>query len=264
LSDKQCQQLQEYVGRGGSLFATFETGFYDENGGRRSDSGLADLFGFRSNGGPLGPDEGNSAHAQIERDDPVLHGFTHRTVLPLAEYFMPLQPISDPILTMLPPFPGFPPELAYPVSARTDQPAIVLADRGKSRLVYLAGDIDRSYWQSQNPDLSRLLINAIRWMCPASPLAIPGDGFVEVIAWKTRLGFAIHLLNYTNPQTLRGTYFESYPLGPQTVKMNLPVGSKISQVSLLTAGTRLPISHVGSATTFTVPRLRDYGVAAIV
>ena len=47
LSDKQCRQLRGYVSRGGSILATFETGFYDENGKARSDPGLADVFGFK-------------------------------------------------------------------------------------------------------------------------------------------------------------------------------------------------------------------------
>ena len=80
-----------------------------------------------------------------------------------------------------------------------------------SRLVYFAGDIDRSYWHSRNPDLSRLLINAIRWMCPEAPLTVTGSGLAEVIAWKTKPGFAVHILNYGNRQTLRGIYTEPDP-----------------------------------------------------
>jgi hypothetical protein len=154
--------------------------------------------------------------------------------------------------------------LVYPTEEKTDQPAVVLAERGKSRLVYLAGDIDRSYWHSQNPDLSRLLVNAIRWMCPEAPLTVTGLGLAEVIAWKTKPGFAVHILNYANPQTLRGMYTESYPLGPQTVKMNLPPGFKASSVRLLAADAMLPVTGSGSAIEFTIPSVGDYEVAAII
>src|SRR5207248_74348 len=50
LSDAQCRDLRDYVDRGGSLLATFETGLYDEKGTPRPQSGLADLFGFRGAG----------------------------------------------------------------------------------------------------------------------------------------------------------------------------------------------------------------------
>ena len=45
LSDRQCAQLTEYVQRGGSIVATYETSLYDEWGTRRPDFGLAELFG---------------------------------------------------------------------------------------------------------------------------------------------------------------------------------------------------------------------------
>jgi Hypothetical glycosyl hydrolase 6/Trehalose utilisation len=264
LSDQQCRQLRDYVSRGGSLLATFETGFYDGNGKPRPDSGLADLFGFQKKAPTVGPDQSNAVYMNVERDHPLLQGFTHTTLLPLSEYYVPLQAIPHPILTVLPPFPGFPPELVYPPAAQTDQPAVVLTERGTSRLVYLAGDIDRSYWHSQNPDLSRLLVNAIRWMCPDAPLTVTGKGLAEVIAWKTKPGYAVHILNYANPQTLRGMYTEAYPLGPQTVKMTLPAGFKVSGVHLLAAGTKLSVTRSGNAIEFAVPGIEEYEVATIV
>ena len=50
LSDHQCEQLREYVRRGGSLMATHETSLYDEWGVRRQDFGLGELFGVRFKG----------------------------------------------------------------------------------------------------------------------------------------------------------------------------------------------------------------------
>ena len=45
VSDAQCQQLRDYVKRGGSLVATYETSLYDEIGNKREDFALGDLFG---------------------------------------------------------------------------------------------------------------------------------------------------------------------------------------------------------------------------
>jgi beta-galactosidase GanA len=44
LSDLQCRQIREFVERGGSVVATYETSLYDEWGVRRPDFGLASLF----------------------------------------------------------------------------------------------------------------------------------------------------------------------------------------------------------------------------
>jgi hypothetical protein len=45
LSTRQCEQITEFVNKGGSVVATFETSLYDEWGARRRDFGLASLFG---------------------------------------------------------------------------------------------------------------------------------------------------------------------------------------------------------------------------
>src|SRR5205814_6529208 len=50
LSDAQCDQLRQYVSRGGSLVATHETSLYDEWGVRRQNFGLSSLFGVKFNG----------------------------------------------------------------------------------------------------------------------------------------------------------------------------------------------------------------------
>ena len=74
LSDQQCEQLRQFVQRGGSLLATFETSLYDERGKPRRDFGLADLFGV-SYAGKVERDIKNS-YMRIESATrhPILHG----------------------------------------------------------------------------------------------------------------------------------------------------------------------------------------------
>ena len=49
-----------------------------------------------------------------------------------------------------------------------------------------------------------------------------GDGFVEMFAWETTPGYAVHLLNYATPMRTMDGLQTTYPLGPQTVRMKLP------------------------------------------
>ena len=44
--------------------------------------------------------------------------------------------------------------------------------------------------------------------------------FIEIFAWETDPGFALHLLNYTNPNMLRGWFTATYPVGPQRCARN--------------------------------------------
>ena len=220
-------------------------------------------FSARHPAGEMVGPNGNAAYARIERTHLLLQGFTDTSLLPFAEHYLPLQPVANPVLTVIPPYPAFPPEMVYPKMTHTDQPAVVLAEKGGARLVYLPGDIDRSFWRSQNPDLRKLLTNAIRWLVPDTPVLVEGDGLAELFAWQTKAGHAVHVLNYGNPELLRGWFDVPYALGPQKVTLTLPAGSAASAVELLRAGLKPEFKRTEDRIEFTIPRVRDYEVAAI-
>ncbi len=123
LSDEQCLQLRAYVNAGGSLLATFETSLYNERNEQRPDFGLADVFGIRKNGKVTGT-SGNAYLARIEKQHEILNGFSNTTWIPGAENRIPVAPVENPILTVVPGFVAYPPELSYPLQARTNEPAL--------------------------------------------------------------------------------------------------------------------------------------------
>jgi hypothetical protein len=263
LSDQQCRQLSAYVDRGGSLLATFETSLYTERNERRTDFGLADVFGIRKAGDIIGTN-GNAYLARIEKQHAILTGFAGTNWIPGAENRVPVAPVEGPILTVVPGFVAYPPELSYPLQSRTNEPAVVVREKGKSRLIYFPGDIERTMWQSGHTDLARLLQNSIRWVAGANPpVTIEGQGVIESFAWETQAGFAVHLLNYTNPAMHRGWIREFYPIGPQKVRMTLPAGRLVTRVELLRAGTDIPFQMAGATIEFTIPGVLDYEVAAM-
>ncbi len=268
LSDRQCAQLSDYVRAGGSIMASFETGLYDENLRRRADFGLADLLGISKAGDAIGSN-GNSYYARIEAPDstsrhPILEGFTNTNWLPGAQNRIPLKPVRNPLLTVVPGFVRYPPELAYPPISHTTEPAVVLRETGSSRLAYFPGDIERTYWLTGHGDLLRLLHNTIRWLTRDERIVhVAGQGFIEMFCWETVPGYAVHLLNYTNPDAQHGWLQSAYPLGPQTVTMKLPPGVRAESVELLKAEAGVPFSMDGQSLRFTIPRVEDYEVAAI-
>lgn len=265
LSDEQCRQLRAYVEQGGSLLATFETSMYTDRNQRRADFGLADVFGIHAAGAVIGRQgDGNPYYARIEQQHPCLDGFTGTSILPGAEYRVPLAPIENPVLTVIPGFPAYPPELSYPPHPHTNEPAVVLRQTEKGRLAYFPGDIERTMWLSGNSDLSRLLQNSIRWVAGSgSPVSITGRGLMEAFAWETEAGFAVHVLNYTNPNVHRGWVREFYPIGEQKVSMRLPEGRHVTRVELLRAGKDIPFQAAAGLIEFTIPSVDDYEVAAL-
>jgi hypothetical protein len=263
LSDEQCRQLRAYVDAGGSLLATFETSMYNERNERRADFGLADVFGIRKAGEIIGT-SGNGFMARIERQHEILNGFSNTHWIPAAENRLPIAPVENPVLTLVSGVVGYPPELAYPKQPHTNEPVVVVRQKGSSRLVYFPGDVERTMWRSGHTDLARLLQNSIRWVAGANPpVTIQGEGVIEPFAWETKAGFAVHILSYTNPGMHKGWIRSFYPIGAQKVSMKLPQGVRVKRVELLRAEADVPFRMTSGSIEFTVPKVLDYEVAAM-
>ena len=263
LSDAQCRQIGAFVQAGGSLMASFETSLYDEDLHPRAEFGLAELLGIARAGEVIGTN-GNAYYARIEREHPILDGFQNTNWIPGAQNRIPLKPADDALLTVVPGFVRYPPELAYPPVAHTREPAVVLRQSGASRIVYLPGDVERTYWLTGHGDLLRLLDNSLRWITHDERIVdVSGDGFVEIFAWETAPGYTVHVLNYTNPDAQHGWIQTTHPIGPQVVRMKLPVSAHVKSVELLRSESRVPFNTDGPLLEFTIPRVEDYEVAAI-
>jgi hypothetical protein len=238
---------------------------FDENGKRRANSGLADLFGLESVGAPAGPN-GNGFYGRIARPHELLHGFENTNWLPGGGWRVPvkIRSAGDTVLSAVPAYTAYPPEMSYDPVRQTDGPALIAREVGASRLVYFSGDIERSAWRTGHTDLSRLLRNTVAWLTRGrSPVTVEGPGLVECFAWETGPGFALHVLNYTNPAAHRGWIREFYPIGEQRVRLELPAGRTVTRVELLRSERDVPFEQTGATVEFAIPQVVDYEVAAL-
>ena len=248
--------------------ASFETSLYDEDLKARADFGLAELMGVSKGGDAVGTN-GNPYYARIEtgkagEPHEIARGFGDTNWIPGAQNRVPLKPVNNPLLTVVPGFVRYPPELAYPPVPHTDEPAVVLREEGASRTAWIAGDVERTYWITGHGDLLRLLHNAIRWVTrDERVVSVEGPGFVEMFCWETQPGYALHLLNYSNANAFHGWEQSVEPLGAQQVSMKLPAGARVKQVELLRAERAVEFHMEGQTLRFTIPSVGDYEVAAI-
>ena len=271
LSDDQCQQLQEYVARGGSLVATFETSRYDERGERRETLGLADLFGVEDDGGLEGPMK--NAYLRLEADPatgarhPLLAGLENAQRLIHGVHRLRVRPVIDfpeTPLTLVPAYPDLPMEEVYPRRPQTDIAEVYVREIGQGRIVYFPWDIDRTFWEILNVDHGRLLANAVRWASNESPhISVAGTGVLDVTVWRQQASITVHLVNLTNPMMMRGPFRELIPVGQQTVRLRLPEGKKAGKVHLLRAGAAPQMEEIEGELTIIVPSILDHEVVAI-
>ncbi len=270
LSDAQCGAIRDYVGRGGSVLATFATSLFDETGARRADFGLADLFGVTFTGridGPmqnsylnLDPDPGTGAR------HPILDGLHDASRIINGAYRIDVRPTREfpsPV-TLIPSYPDLPMEDVYPRVPRTESREIYLRDLGRSRVVYIPWDIDRTFWEVMCVDHLRLLQNAVRWAAnEPPPVDVEGPGVVDVAVWRQRASMTVHLVNLTNPMMMKGPLREAIPVGPLRVRVRLPPGTAMRKVQLLTAGRPVDARPSDGVLTVTVPSVEIHEVIAI-
>jgi hypothetical protein len=255
LSDAQAVSIRKFVAQGGSLIATGHTGLYDEWGDPRPDFALADLFGAHPMGETPqlsgtrertaaasehtylrlspelrarvdGPKVGIEPPAVGERHA-VLRGFEETDILPFGGTLAPLKLDAGGLvpLTFVPPFPTYPPETSWMRQPKTDIPGLILSQHGAARVAFMPADIDRRYAREHLPDHARLLANVIRWAAgPLVPLTVEGPGLIDCHLYEQQQSgrMLLHLVNLTSEATWRAPLDELIPVGPFTVKIQLP------------------------------------------
>jgi hypothetical protein len=266
LSDEQCEQLRRFVGRGGSILATFETSLYDERGRPRADLGLADLLGVSLDGSVEGPMR--NAYLQLRHPHPVLagleeapriiHGVRRLRVRPVATDF-----VGSPV-TLIAAYPDLPMEEVYPRVESSDIRELYLRQQGRGRVAYFNWDVDRTFWEVLSADHGKLLANTVRWaLDEEQAVSVTGAGVMDVSVWRQEDAIVVHLVNLTNPMMMKGPCRDLLPSGPQEVRVRLPAGTDARVVRLLVAERQRPAQAVDGVVAIRVPSVRDHEVVVV-
>jgi hypothetical protein len=289
LSDEQCAAIRRFVEHGGSLIATGASSRYNEWGDPRPDFALADLFGAHApakdsgrkagdrtlhtylrlspelRAKVWGPKAGDEPAPSGERH-PVLKGFEETDILPFGGMLEAIRTEPDAIvpLTLIPPFPIYPPETSWMRQPKSDIPALVLREQGKARVAYLAADLDRRYGRDNLPDHGNLLANIVRWAAgDRIPLEVHGPGLIDCHLYRQPGRLILHLVNLTNSGTWRAPVDELIPVGPFEVKVKLPEDVSGRRIGFLVSALKPAVSSRQKWATFEVKSILDHEVVVI-
>jgi len=273
LSDAQGDQLRAFVKSGGSLIATHETSLYNEFGTPRKNFALADLFAVDFTGKrpvPQNPPPMLNSYIRLEHE-----AFPHSIIFSGLEdaprvingvsrvEVTPREPFAETPLTLIPSYPDLPMEKVYPRQQKTDISCLYLRQPA-GRVAYFPFDIDRTFWEVLCADHLKLLRNTLEWAHNEPPIVeVLGPGLLDVTVWRNPGSITIHLVNLTNPMTMKGPYRDFFPIGAQTLKLRLPEGVQPKQARLLVAEKNVVIDRSGEILTLTVPIILDHEVVAI-
>jgi hypothetical protein len=257
MSDRLSEQVRQFVKRGGSLLATFDTSLFDEGGARRKDYALADVFGAGATGELLGPS--GLDYLGVTARNAVTDGLS-QDVLPCPEYWQ-LVKASAAAKTLLYYYEKMPRRYAA-LPPLSKNPAAVLNRFGKGQAIFIPSTVGDLSLRYRFPDIRMLLRNAARLLARPPVEVEGGDEFVETTLRRGADGSVVlHLINWASGERPSAG---AIPLGPLKVSIRLPPDTERPRsVRLAMSGRKARLSVKGRVASFVVPRIEEYELAIL-
>lgn len=185
----------------------------------------------------------------------IINAANQATVVPDGTGAYPLQ--------VVPTYPDLPMEEVFVREGSHGQVGAAVREVG-GRVVYLPGDIDRTFWETLNVDQGKLLRNSVLWATnETAPLIVEGPGVLDLSIWAQKHSMTAHLVNLTNPMMMKGPVRELLPVGKQDVSITIPPDQRAKRVRLLVAGREVKYASQGNVIRLEIPSIVLHEVVAI-
>ncbi|MCX7918225.1 MAG: beta-galactosidase trimerization domain-containing protein [bacterium] len=256
LSDGQIAKIQEYVAKGGSLIASYETGQYDESGNPRPQNPLWQLFGINKIERVLAPTAGEE-YLKIKSNELITDGLRLNQLLPRPGYSLLIQPTSktpSPIIFMNPVG-----QLYRSLQGESEYPAMILSGNGK--LIYFPHLVEEAYMRLKLAEHLQLMINSIK-LAYGNRLFLETDAppTVEIELRKqshpNRL--LIHLINMSGD--MQRPINRVFPIPKIAISLRISPPKKIFSLSLKQ---QIPFQIVLDRVNFTIDNFETYELIVI-
>jgi hypothetical protein len=254
LSDAHCAAVADYVAQGGRVIADFETSHYDENGRRRQQPGLAEVFGVTSRNRVS--DQRRWDYVFVDQaGDPLYRGL-QTGAIPAPYHNLEVQPLpaaqvhgvfSQPIISNI-----------AATAAKSEAPFLVVNAHGLGTSYYFPAMFGQFYEEAHPAMYPRILQNIITTAAPP-PLRLHGPPHtldVHLRAQPHANRLLVHLANFEIP-----TADQVIPARDLTIELR--VTQPVRRVRALKAGLDLPFTATPTGITFTLPVLEEFEVVAV-
>jgi len=253
LSRDSCLRLKEFVSKGGSLVASFETSLYDESDRRQHDFQLADLFGVKFSQSVFGPMHWDYVHIDRKNASRFLKGITKQLV-PAPTYGIKVEATTAKVLST------YYAKLAgcYDHTPQVSaMPFLVVNKYRKGQVAYLAGTFGMSLASFRFPEYLALVRNLASGLS-RNIVRIRDAPWVEVNLRRNHDEVFVHLTNQTSG--LKRPLTHIHPLTGLTI--DLP-RMRVKSARALISGRKLNPRELRGGTSVVLPRLESYEVIAL-
>lgn len=236
LSDEQVKMLEDYVARGGSIVAAYETSTRTADNKPRNAIALGKLLGVTMANATRGPVK--NTYVAINGKHPVSAGFDGANRIIGGTRLIAVDAAADtqqPFL-YVPDFPDLPMEEVYPREEPRGAAVVTREHKGGGRTVYIPWNIGGILWEVLAADHAKLIGNAVQWaLGKRSDVEISGRSALDLAVRRNDKGMAVVLNNLSNPMMMKGPIREVYPVGQHEVSVALPAGKTLGKARLLVA-----------------------------
>lgn len=265
MTEDEAGAIQRYVDRGGAMLATFETGTRDEWGEARPQGLLDDLLGVAGRSPAIGPLE--HSYSVLHGSSPLLDGLKDTELTLNSRLVCPVETAESPLLTLLPPYISYPPEMAHSRIGDSGLPLLLASDGagGRGRRVYWSGNVDDFVYSANSPDHLLMLGNAVDWVSGTDrSVQVDGPGLIEVHPYRQAGSLQVHLVNFSNPDAWRAPVQELLPVGPQRIRLRVPSGQSVSgEARCLVSEQTLPVTTSDDWAEVELPELVDHEILVL-
>ena len=266
LSDEQIELIRQYVKNGGGLIAGFETSLYDENAKRRSDFGLADVFGVHFTG--MRRDTSLDCYqlirspkhpvlAKIDTDHTEMLINGGETLLVTAD-----ENGAQMVASYIPRIENQPPEHAWIPEHKTPFPTVAANEYGAGKVVYFANQVEKLCHMNGHDDYFDLYMGALDYVI-ASPLTLTADApqgvHIALMEDPAAPGdYVLSLVNTCGAQ--RRPIREVVPVCDLTLRLN---GCKLASLENMLNAEDFCAESVENGVEIRIPKLSMFAAAHV-
>ena len=198
LNQDQCEQIRKYVNNGGSLLATYETSLYNHDV-IKTDFALSDVFGASYNCKVEDPALLHaSRYCRFVTNHPIVENGNMDNIFPVSMEHLVVE--SDRSIAMFLEFCRY---YCDHLQKQTTMPAIVANEYGKGRVVYIASEFFRLYYENGFEAYDKFFRKCMGWFTKGKlPIVTDLPDTVAININNTADGHkVIHLVNCSFDKT---------------------------------------------------------------
>ncbi|TNJ63461.1 hypothetical protein FE784_25105 [Paenibacillus hemerocallicola] len=265
VSPEAEEAVRKFVRDGGLLIATHRTSLYGEDGIRKANFGLADVFGadfddtsrysvayMSGLDRDLFPDVPDMPVLLKGTNAPVLKVRPSASARLLSVYMEPAMETKTHRHVYH--------QHAHP-AVKTGDPAITLHPYGKGACLYISAPIEASYWKTGSPWLRRIYMDGYKLLRPKPLIEVDAPIGVEVNLMRQGSRWIVHLVQVREEKAGGSKTFieEIWPLYNITVRIR----RKPARVYLAPQLEPLPFSEEEDGIVFTIPEVGLHAMAVL-